>query len=45
MAFVYILYSKSLNGYYVGSCLDLDLRLKEHLSKKFDGGFTSKASD
>jgi putative endonuclease len=45
MAFVYILYSKSLNRYYVGSCLDLDLRLKEHLSKKFDGGFTSKASD
>jgi putative endonuclease len=45
MAFVYILYSKSLNRYYVGSCLDLDLRLKDHLSKKFDNGFTTKASD
>ena len=45
MAFVYILYSSSLNKYYVGSCLDLDLRLEAHLSKKFVDGFTAKAND
>jgi putative endonuclease len=45
MACVYILYSKSLNSYYVGSCLDLDLRLTEHLNKKFPEGFTTKTND
>jgi putative endonuclease len=45
MACVYILYSRSLNRYYVGSCLDLDLRLTEHLNKKFTEGFTTKADD
>jgi len=45
MACVYILHSNSLDKYYVGSCLDLELRLKDHLSKKFTDGFTSKTND
>ena len=44
MAFVYILYSKKLDRFYVGSCLDLDARVKEHLNKKYLG-FTSNAND
>jgi putative endonuclease len=44
MAFVYILYSKKLNKFYIGSCLDLDLRTNDHLKKKQDG-FTSNADD
>ena len=27
---VYILYSASLNKYYIGACIDMDRRLKEH---------------
>ena len=30
MPFVYIIYSKNLNKYYVGACTDLDRRLYEH---------------
>ncbi|WP_366519227.1 GIY-YIG nuclease family protein [uncultured Dokdonia sp.] len=33
MVTVYILYSKNINKYYIGSCLDLALRIQEHISK------------
>ncbi|MAY22337.1 MAG: excinuclease ABC subunit C [Flavobacteriaceae bacterium] len=41
--FVYILFSKALNKYYIGATSDVSRRLEEHLwSHK---GFTSKAKD
>ena len=30
MYYVYILYSKDFNRYYVGQCEDIDIRLKRH---------------
>jgi putative endonuclease len=44
MAIVYILYSKKINRYYIGSCLDLDQRIKEHATNRYKG-FTTKAQD
>ena len=45
MATVYILYSPKLDRFYTGSCLNLEIRLEEHMSKKFIDGFTRKAND
>jgi len=45
MASVYILFSKKLNRYYIGSCLDLSKRLDEHLQGFYPDSFTSKATD
>ncbi|MBL0130037.1 MAG: GIY-YIG nuclease family protein [Chitinophagaceae bacterium] len=45
MANVYILYSKKLNRYYTGSCLDLEKRFGEHQSKSRKDSFTSKGDD
>ena len=45
MATVYILYSKSSNAYYTGSCLDLEQRIKEHREKIYKKAFTSQATD
>jgi len=41
--FVYILYSASLRRYYIGSCQEIEIRLKKHLGNH--RGFTSKAKD
>ncbi|WP_353963221.1 GIY-YIG nuclease family protein, partial [Aequorivita sediminis] len=41
--FVYILYSHTLDRYYVGSTEDISHRLREHLWNH--KGFTSKAKD
>ena len=41
--FVYILYSVSLDLYYIGSCANLEERLRKHLSNH--KGFTSRAKD
>ncbi len=41
--FVYILFSKKLNRYYIGSTSNLKRRLKEHLYKH--RGFTARAKD
>ncbi|WP_299011685.1 GIY-YIG nuclease family protein [uncultured Tenacibaculum sp.] len=41
--FVYILYSKTLDKYYIGSTNDVVNRLKKHLSNH--KGYTSKAKD
>ena len=44
MCQVYILFSESINSYYVGhTCDDMDERLKKHLSNH--KGFTSRAKD
>ena len=45
MATVYILHSRSLDAYYIGSCRDLEERLLEHNTKKYHGSFTAKAQD
>ncbi|MDE0537033.1 GIY-YIG nuclease family protein [Tenacibaculum sp. L6] len=41
--FVYILYSKTLDKYYIGSTNDVENRLRKHLSNH--KGYTSKAKD
>jgi putative endonuclease len=41
--FIYILFSKALNKYYVGSTSNIDERLKKHLSNH--KGYTSMAKD
>ena len=41
--FVYILYSKKLNRYYIGATSDLASRMESHLW--MHNGFTSKAKD
>ncbi|WP_433832240.1 GIY-YIG nuclease family protein [Flavobacterium anhuiense] len=44
MSYFYILYSKSLNQYYIGHTSEsLEERLRKHLSNH--SGFTSKAKD
>ena len=45
MASVYILYSKQLDSFYVGSCADLNQRLIEHRDKKYKNSYTAKADD
>lgn len=45
MATVYILHSKTLDRYYIGSCLDMSKRLEDHLSGNYKGSYTSKADD
>ncbi len=44
MATVYILYSKEINRFYIGRCLDFEKRLLEHRDHTFNG-FTSRAKD
>ncbi len=41
--YVYILYSRHLGNYYIGSISDVENRLKKHLSNH--KGYTSKAKD
>jgi putative endonuclease len=43
MYYVYILYSKDLDRYYIGSTSDTQPRLTKHLSEH--SGFTGKAKD
>ena len=45
--FVYILYSESLNRFYIGlTSLSVEERLENHISKKYSRlNFTQKASD
>jgi len=45
MAAVYILYSNSLDVYYIGSCHDLKSRLSQHRNKEFQSSYTSKTDD
>jgi len=45
MATVYILYSTSIDRFYIGSCLQLNQRLAEHNSNNSKHAFTNRASD
>ncbi|WP_343606770.1 GIY-YIG nuclease family protein [Fluviicola sp.] len=45
MATVYILYSSSIDQFYIGSCLNLEQRLEQHLNKSFEIGFTHRTDD
>lgn len=45
MAFVYILFSEQKNRNYIGSCKDLEKRIKLHQDKSFSNSFTSNHSD
>ena len=45
MASVYILFSKQLDRFYIGSCRDLSYRINLHLKKEFVKSFTTKADD
>ena len=43
--FVYILFSRSLNKFYIGSTDDLKKRLLEHITGFYEKSYTSKRSD
>ena len=45
MHYLYILYSKVADRYYVGETPDLDIRLPQHTRQKKKKGFTKAASD
>ena len=45
MHFLYILYSSSIDKYYVGETPDLSIRVKQHNSHYFNKSFTKAASD
>jgi putative endonuclease len=45
MATVYIIYSKSIDKFYVGSCLNIVERLEQHNTHVFQVGFTHRAND
>src|SRR5690625_1850552 len=45
MATVYILYSNSIDRFYIGSCKDLNKRLQQHANKDFGKAFTTRAED
>jgi len=45
MAATYIIYSHSIDTFYVGSCLNFSERLKEHNSGVKMKAFTRRASD
>ncbi len=42
---VYILYSKQLDRYYVGETENVDVRVEQHNMHLFRGSFTKQASD
>ena len=44
MACVYILYSRALDRFYIGSCKEFNSRLSQHLNKVHKG-FTARADD
>ncbi|RFC53177.1 GIY-YIG nuclease family protein [Brumimicrobium aurantiacum] len=45
MASVYILFSKEIDKFYIGSCNNLTQRLWEHNNKIYKNAFTGKAND
>ena len=45
MATTYILYSKSIDRFYIGSCNSLEERLSQHHDDKYSSGFTHRAKD
>ncbi|MDO3694608.1 GIY-YIG nuclease family protein [Wenyingzhuangia sp. chi5] len=45
MHFLYILYSKKLNKFYIGETANMTNRLTLHMNKTYYQSFTSKADD
>ena len=45
MAIVYFLYSKSIDKFYIGSCINIEVRLNDHLLNKYNSAFTIRAND
>jgi len=45
MNYVYILYSNTVNSYYIGTTINVEKRLNAHNSKKYERGYTKKADD
>ena len=45
MATVYIIYSKSIDKFYIGSCKDFSVRLDQHNNHVFNKSFTLRAID
>ena len=45
MACVYILFSAAVRRHYIGSCMDLELRIKEHQEGSYKNAFTARARD
>lgn len=43
MFYIYIIYSETLNKYYVGSCQNIEQRLQDHLNSR--SKFTKVAKD
>ena len=42
---VYILHAKSVDRFYIGSCLDVELRIKQHNENLLGKAFTNIADD
>ena len=45
MAEVYILYSPSIDSYYICSCEDFEKRLSQHLNDEYEIAYTKRAQD
>ncbi|MFD0834597.1 GIY-YIG nuclease family protein [Mariniflexile aquimaris] len=45
MNYVYILFSETLNQYYVGESVDIENRIKQHNSGFYDSAYTKITSD
>ena len=45
MNYVYILFSETLNQFYVGESMDMEERLEQHSSGFYNSAYTKKASD
>ena len=45
MFYIYILYSKNIDAFYVGQIIDLYKRLEEHNSKFYENTYTAKVND
>ncbi|WP_299363451.1 GIY-YIG nuclease family protein [Winogradskyella sp.] len=45
MNYVYVMYSNSLDKYYIGETIDLDNRIKKHNSGFYGTSFTSQVKD
>ena len=45
MFYIYIIYSKNIDAFYVGQTIDLIKRIEEHNSKFYENTYTSKVND
>ena len=45
MFYVYILYSQSIDAFYVGQTIDINIRIVEHNSRFYEKTSTAKAKD